>query len=133
MYYGFQFFSFFANSFMSFMYIRWLNFSCDQLNLYTAVHFLCMWFSGIMAIMNSRGDSTSPWKIPLWIFVSAQFIPPVVNSTLQFFMVFSMKLMTSCDILYISRQYYYYDYYYIFSFTFFFFFWQYFPESLPIT
>ena len=39
------------------------------------------------------------------IFVSARLFPPAVNSTLQFFMVFSMKFITSCDILYILRQF----------------------------
>ena len=97
-------FSFFANSFMSSMYIRWLIFSCNLLSLYPAVHFLSMWFSGIMAIMNCRGDNVSPCKIPLWIFVSAKLYPPAVNSLLQFFMAFSMKFMISCDILYILRQ-----------------------------
>ena len=43
-------------------------FSCDLLSLYPAVHFLSMWFSGIMAIMNSKGDSASPWKMPLWMY-----------------------------------------------------------------
>ena len=86
-------FSFFAKSFMSSMYIRWLIFSCDLLSLYPAVHFLNMWFNGIMAIMNCRGDGASPSKIPLWIFVSAKLFPPAVNSTLQFFVVFSMKFM----------------------------------------
>ena len=38
--------------------------------------------------MNSNGDSTSP----------------AINSTLQIFMIFSIKFMTSCDILYILRQ-----------------------------
>ena len=98
-------FSFFVNSLMSSMYIRGLTFSCDLLTLYPAVHFLSMWFSGIMAIMNSRGDSASPWKIHLWIFVSAKHFPPAINSTLQFFMFFSMKFMVSCDILYILRQF----------------------------
>ena len=87
------------------MYIRWLIFSCDLLSLYPAVHFLSMWFSAIMAIMNSNGCSASPWKIPLWIFVSAKPFPPVVNSTQQFFRYFSMKFMVSCYILYISRQF----------------------------
>ena len=96
--------SFLANNLMSSMYIRWLISSCDQLSLYPAVHFLSMWFSGIMAIMNSKGDSASPWKMPLLIFVSAMLLPPAVRSTLQVFMVFSMKLMTSCNILYILRQ-----------------------------
>ena len=54
-----------------------------------------------MAIMISKGDSASPWKMPLWIFVSAMLLPPAVSSTLQVCMVFSMKFMTSCDILYI--------------------------------
>ena len=58
-----------------------------------------------MAIMNSKGDSASPWKMPLWIFVSAKLFPPAVNSTHQVFMVFLMKFMTSCDILYILRQF----------------------------
>ena len=71
-YYGFQFFFTFANSFMSSVYLRWLIFSCNLLSLYPAVHFLSMWVSGIIAIMNSRGGSASPWKIPLWIFVSAK-------------------------------------------------------------
>ena len=96
-------FSFFANNLMSSMYIRWLI-SWDLLNLYPAVHFLSMWFSGIIAIMNSKGDSASPWKMPLWIFVSAMLLPPAVSSTLHVFMVCSMKFMTSCDILCILRQ-----------------------------
>ena len=91
-------FSFFANNLISSMYIRWLIFSCDLLRLYPTPHFLSMWFSGIMAIMNSKGDSASPWKMPLWIFVSAMLLPPVVSSSLQVFMVSSMKFMTSCDI-----------------------------------
>ena len=101
----FSSFSFFANSLMSSMYIRSLIFSCDLLSLYPAVHFLCIWLSGIMAIRNSNGDSASPWKIPLWIFASAKRLPPTVNSTLQVFMVFSIKFMTSSDILYILKQF----------------------------
>ena len=83
--------TFFANSLMSSMYIRWLIFSRDLLSLYPAVYFLNMWFSGIMAVMNSKRDSASPWKIPLWIFVSAKLLPRAVSSTLQVCMVFSMK------------------------------------------
>ena len=49
--------SFFANNLMSSMYIGWLIFSCDLLSLYTSAHFLNMLFSGIMTIMNSKGDS----------------------------------------------------------------------------
>ena len=69
--------------------------------------------------MNSKGDSASPWKIPLWIFISAKLLPPAVSSTLQVFMFFSIKFMTSCDILwyfvhfdYYYHYYYYYYYYY---------------------
>ena len=83
-------YSFFANSLISSMYIRWLIFSCDLLSLYPAVHFLSMWQSGIMALMNSNGDSAS-WKIPLWIFVSAKLLPSAVNSTRKVFMVFPIK------------------------------------------
>ena len=98
-------FSFFANNLMSIVHIRWLIFSCDLLSFYPAVHFLSVWFSSTMAIMNSKGDNASPWNISLWIFLSAKFLTPVVNSTVQFFMVFSMNFMTSCDILYILRQF----------------------------
>ena len=97
-------FSFFANNSMSSMYIRWWIFSCDLLSLYPVMHFLSLWLSGIMDIMNSNGDSASPSKIYLWIIASANLLPPAVNSTLQVSMVFSMKFMISCDILYILRQ-----------------------------
>ena len=59
---------------MSCMYIRWLIFSCNLLSLYPAGYFLSMWLSGIIAIMNSNGDSASPWKIPLWAFASAKLL-----------------------------------------------------------
>ena len=49
------------------MYIRWLIFSCNFGSLYPSVHFLSMWMSGIIAIINSNGDSASPRNIPLWI------------------------------------------------------------------
>ena len=98
---SFQFFLIFANSLMSSMHFRWLIFSCDLLSLYLAVHFLNMWLSVIMTIMNINGDSASPWNIPLLIFVSDKLIPPAVNCTLPVFMDFSVKFMTSCDILYI--------------------------------
>ena len=52
-----------------------------------------------MVIINSNGDSASPWNIPLWIFASAKLLPPAVNSTLRVFMLFSIKFMTSSDIL----------------------------------
>ena len=63
-------FSFLANNLMS--YIRWLIFSCNSVILYLPIHFKSMWFSGIIAITNSDGDSTSPWNIPLWIFTLAK-------------------------------------------------------------
>ena len=66
-----------------------------------AVHFLSMWLGGIIAIINSNGDSVSPWIIPLWIFVSAKLFPPAFNSTFQVYMAFSIEFMTSYDILYI--------------------------------
>ena len=94
-------FSFFANCFMLSMYIRLLIFSCDLLSLYQAVHFLSICLSGIIAIMNSKGDSASPWNIPLWVFVSAKLLPPAVYFT---FLVFMIKFMTLSDILYIFRQ-----------------------------
>ena len=97
-------FPFFANNLMSSMYIRWLIFSCDRLSLYPAVHFLSMFFSGIMALMNSKDDTVSHCKMPPWIFVSAMLLPPAVSSALQIFMVSSMQFMTSFDILYILRQ-----------------------------
>ena len=84
------------------MYIKWLIFSCELLSFYLAMHFLSMWLSGIIAIMKSNGDSASPWKIPLWIFASAKFLPPAVNSTLQVFMI---KFMTSSDICSILKQF----------------------------
>ena len=97
--------SFFANSLMPFMYVRYLIFSCDLLSLYPAMYFLSMRLSGIIAIINSNGDSASPWNKPLWTFASAKFLSPTTSSTFQVFMVFSIKFMTSCDILYILRQY----------------------------
>ena len=65
---------------------------------------LSMWLSGIIAITNSNGATTSPWNIYLWIFTWANVLPPAVNFTLLFFMISSMNFMTSCDILYILRQ-----------------------------
>ena len=98
-------FSFFANSLMLSTYIKWLIVSCDLLSLYSPVHFLSILLSGIITIINSNGDSACPWNIPHWIFASAKLLPPAVNSTLQVFMVFSVKFMTSSDILYILKQF----------------------------
>ena len=86
------------------MYIRWFIFSYDLESLYPAVHFLSIWLSGIIAIMNNNGDNASPWNIPPWIFDSAKLFPPAVNSIFQVCMVSSVKFMTSFDILYIRRQ-----------------------------
>ena len=66
------------------------------------MHFLNIWLKGIIAITNSKSDNTSHWKIPLWIFTSVKLFPPAVISTL--YMVFSINLMTSPDILYILKR-----------------------------
>ena len=50
----FNSFSFLENSLMSSVYIWWLTFSCDSWSLYSPVHFLRMWFSGIIAITHSN-------------------------------------------------------------------------------
>ena len=34
------------------------------------MHFLSMCLSSIIVITNNNGDSTSPWKTPLWILIS---------------------------------------------------------------
>ena len=49
----------------------------------------------IFAITNSDGDSASCWYIPFGSFTSAKLFHPAVDSTFQFFMVYSMNLMTS--------------------------------------
>ena len=90
-------FSLFANSLMSSLYIRWLIFSSDLLR--------CMWFSSIIAIMNCNRDNACPWNILLWVFASAKLFPAAVNFTLQVFIVFYIKCMTSSDILYILKQF----------------------------
>ena len=79
-------------------------FSCDLWSLYPPVHFLSKWFRDIIAITNSNGHSVSPWKILLWIFTSVKLFPLAVSSTLQFFIISSINLMISSDILYILRQ-----------------------------
>ena len=88
----------FAIRLMSSMYIRWLIFSCDLLSLYPLVHFPSKCLSGIIAILNGNWDSTSPWKIPLWIFASAKILPYDVYFILQIFLVFSIRFNTSSDI-----------------------------------
>ena len=95
---------FLANSLMSFLYSWSLVFSFDLVSLYPAIHFLSMWLSGIIAIINNNGESAFPWKAPFWIFPSFRLFLPAVDSTLQFFMVFSVNFMTSSDILYSIRQ-----------------------------
>ena len=62
-----------GKSLMSSMYVRRLMFSCDFISLYSLVHFLSMWLSGIIAMTNSNGDIASPWNIPFWIFASDHF------------------------------------------------------------
>ena len=80
----FSSFSFLASILMSSMYIRWLIFNCDLVSLYLPVHFLSMWFSGIITIPNSNGDSAYSLKIPLWILTSVRLLPQAVSSTFQF-------------------------------------------------
>ena len=94
-------FSFLANSLISSMYIRWLIFSCDLWSLYPHVHFLCTWLSGIIAITNRNCDRAPQLNIPQWIFTAVKLFPPAVCSTHQISMVFSIKFITSPDILYI--------------------------------
>ena len=53
--------------------------------------------------MNSNDDSVSPWNTHICILASAKLLPTTVNSTLQVFIVFSIKFITLCDILYILR------------------------------
>ena len=98
-------FSYFANSLKSSMYIRWLIFSCYLLSLYPTEHFLSMSLRGIIEIMNSIGDSASPRNIPFWVFDSAKLLHLAVSYSFQIFMVFSIKFMTSSDVLYILRHF----------------------------
>ena len=56
-------------------------------------------------IRKKSGNLFNDPCIPLWIFASGKLLPPTVNSTLQVFMVFSIKFMTSSDILYILMQF----------------------------
>ena len=100
----FNSFSFLENSFISSIYIRLSICSCDLWSLYSLVHFLSMWLSGIIAFTNSNGDNASSRKIPLWIFTSVKLFPPTVSSILQFCMVFSINFITSPDILSNLRQ-----------------------------
>ena len=67
--------------------------------------FLSTWLSSIIAITNNSGDSKSPWKIRLWIFFSVKLFPPAVNSTVPVLVVFTIKFMTSSDVLDILRQF----------------------------
>ena len=75
---GYNFFLYFANSLMSSMNIRWLVIFCDSWYVYPPVNFQSIWFSGVIAIINSKGDSASYWKITLWIFISVNLFPPAV-------------------------------------------------------
>ena len=82
------------------MYIRWFIFSCDFVSLHPAVDFLRMWFSSIFTVIKNNGGNASPWNLPLWIFASSKLFPPAVNSTIQIFMVFSVK----CIIIIITMR-----------------------------
>ena len=65
-------FSILGNSLMSFMNIKWFIFFCDLLSLYPAAHFLKIWLSHIIAIIDNNGDTASPRNMPRWIFISAK-------------------------------------------------------------
>ena len=61
-------YSFFSNSLMLSVYIRWLSFLMWLfLNLLLPVNSLRMWLSGIIVIKNSKRKSVSPWKMSLRI------------------------------------------------------------------
>ena len=75
-----------------------------RLSFYPPVHFLRMWLSGIMVIANTDDDSASPRNMPLWIFNSVKLWNPVVHSTLQVCMVFSINCTIWLGILYMLRQ-----------------------------
>ena len=94
-----------ANNFLSFMYIRWLNFPWDFEILLSPVHFLSTWLNGIVAIMNRNGKNESPWKISLWIFISAMVYLLGINSILQVSVAFVMKSMILSDILNVFRDF----------------------------
>ena len=84
--------------------MRSLIFSSDLRSLYPHVHFVSLWLSGVIDIKNNNGDSASHWNIPLWIFTSGKVFSPAVSSTLQFFVVSSINLTTSLNILYMFWQ-----------------------------
>ena len=72
------------------MYIRWLIFSCDLLSLYPAVHFLTMWFSGIMAIINNNNYNNNNnnfvfYYVSTNILIRAVKNDGVYNKSLDFF------------------------------------------------
>ena len=73
-------FSFFGNSLMSSVYIKWLIFSNDFVNLEPPLHFLSMWSSGTTVISGKNRESASPRKIHPWIFISTKLFPPAINS-----------------------------------------------------
>ena len=69
------------------------------------MHFLNMWLSGIVAITNSNGDTTSPWNICTTLdFHLNKLFPLALHSTLQFFIVSSIHFMTFQAVLYILSQ-----------------------------
>ena len=99
----FNSFSYLAKSLMVIMYLKWLIFSWNLLSLYPYEQFLSMWLSGITSI--TKLILLEPrWNITQWFFASVKLFPLAINSSLQVFMVFSIKLMNSSDILYILRQ-----------------------------
>ena len=69
----------------------------------SAVHFLRMLLSGIIAISNSNDDSASPCNMRLGIFTSTKLFLRAVNFTLQVSMVFLVKFTIWSVILYILK------------------------------
>ena len=79
------------------MYIGWLIFSCNLVNVWPLKHFLSMGLNGIIDSTNGNGKSVSSLKMLFCTFTSAKIFPP----THQFFKAFRLNLITLFLILYI--------------------------------
>ena len=98
-------FSFLVNNLMSSIYVRYFFFCCCFFFLRCKFLTACAFLSSIIAITNSYGENVSPWKISLWIFSSAEIVPPAVHSTLEFYIVSVFNLIALSLIVYIFREY----------------------------
>ena len=66
------------------------------------ISWVCGWVvSSLLRIVMVIVHPLDPWNISFWIFASAKLFSLAVNSISQVFIVFSIKFMTSSDILYI--------------------------------